>query len=107
MGDEVGLFPQFFQFGFDGEPGFRQQVADMRQVVDLLGDGDFEFFDACTCGGRGFEDTDDVGIFLLQACAVNVERVLVGFVANDQDRRLVTKGLNNFKPILDTVFFLS
>ena len=24
VGDEIGLASQFFQFGFDGEPGFRQ-----------------------------------------------------------------------------------
>ena len=65
VGDEIGLFAQFFQFGFDGEPGFGQQVADVWQVVDLLGDSGFEFFNACACGGGGFEDTDDVGIFLL------------------------------------------
>lgn len=30
MGDEIGLLAQFFQFGFDGEPSFRQQVADNK-----------------------------------------------------------------------------
>ena len=52
------------------------QMAEPKYVIAM---------GACACGGGGFEDADDVGILLLQTRAVNIEWVLVNFVADNQD----------------------
>ena len=78
----------------------------MRQGIHLFCDLGFERFDARARGGGGLKDADDVRIFLPQARAVNVERMLVGLVADDQHRRLAAEGLDDLEPILDAVFLL-
>jgi len=78
----------------------------VRQAIHLFGDLGFERFDARARGGGGLKDADDVRIFFTQACAVNIERMLVGFVADDQHRRLAAEGLDDLEPVLDAVFLL-
>ena len=78
----------------------------MRQGIHLFCDLGFERFDARARGGGCLKDADDVRIFLLQARAVNVERMLVGLVADDQHRRLAAEGLDDLEPVLDAVFLL-
>jgi hypothetical protein len=79
----------------------------VRQAIHLFCDLGFERFDACARRGGGLNDADNIRIFLLQACAVNIERVLVGLVADDQHRRLSAEGLDDLEPVLDAVFLLS
>jgi len=104
--DEILISAEFLQFGFDREPRFRQQVANVRQRIHLFCDLGFEHFDACARGGGCLKDADDVRIFFLQTRAVNVERVLIGLVADDQHRRLAAEGLDDLEPVLDVVFLL-
>ena len=104
--DEVFIPAKFLQFGFDREPRLRQQVTDVRQGIHLFCDLGFERFDARAHGGGGLKDANDVRIFFLQARAVNIERMLVGLVADDQHRRLAAEGLDDLEPVFDAVFFL-
>jgi hypothetical protein len=55
----------------------------VRQGIHLFGDLSFEPFDTRARRGGGFKDADDVWEFLLQARAVNIKRMLVNFVADD------------------------
>jgi len=104
--DEVLVPAEFLEFGFDREPRLRQQIADVRQSIHLFGDLGFERLDARACSGGCLKDANDVRIFLLQTRAVNVERMLVGLVADDQHRRLAAERLNDLEPVLDAVFLL-
>ena len=79
---------------------------NMRQDIYLPGDACFKFFDAGTSGGGGFEDAYNIGIFLLQAGAVNIERMLIGFITNNQNRRISSEGLDNLEPVFYAVLFL-
>jgi len=57
--------------------------------------------------GGGFKDADNVGIFLLQACAVNIERVPGQFCCRQtRTGRLAAKGLDDLEPVFDAIFFL-
>lgn len=94
-GDEVGagLF-ELFELLFDLEPAFGEQVVDFAQVGDFPMNCVAEFVNPLAGGAGGFEDGFDVGVFFLKGFAIDVERLFVGFVADDDDGGAVAEGFD-------------
>ena len=67
-------------------------------------DGAAEFVDAGAALAGGFDNRFDVGIFVPQGFAVEIQGLFVAFVADDDDGGGVAEAFDQFQPVFEAVF---
>ena len=67
-------------------------------------DGAAKFLDAGSAWAGGFDNRFDVGIFVAQGFAVEIQGLFVAFVADEDDGGSVAKAFNQFQPVFEAVF---
>lgn len=92
-----------FEGLFDGKPVDENFALDVIQLADFLFDEVGQLAKALAGETRGRNTAKDIGIFDLQAGHVDVERMLVGFVADNDDGGVAAKALDDLEPVFETV----
>src|ERR1700683_2442920 len=82
-----------------GKPGGREGIAQVLQTIRLFPDYLPKVGASDSAPAVGFYEVAYPWVLLLQCAAIEVERFLLDFVQDDDDRRITSEAIDHFQPV--------